>query len=427
MGTQLPGQEKLSDGISLYIHIPFCKSKCPYCDFNTYQGIEALMGSYLEALALEIGLWGRTLGHPRVNTIFFGGGTPSYLTIEHLAQVFHAARNAFNVSPDAEITLEANPDDLNLEKLKGMLGLGANRLSIGVQSLDDSLLSLLGRRHTAEDAMDAFRLARQAGFNRVNLDLMYGLPCQTMAQWESTLERMLELGPPHLSIYCLTLEEGTPLEWWVRQGRLPEPDPDLAADMYTRAEERLEVAGYHHYEISNWAMPGFQCLHNMAYWLNQPYLGVGPGAHSCLHGHRFWDVDPPRLYIQRVQGWASQPVPSTGSGQALSRVEGDVGPVGKLDRDALLRLGPVGGVETIEPRLEMAETMFLGLRLLDGLSIEDFKRRFAQDPMQLYGPQIQELTEQGLLEHSALKDQSVLRLTRKGCLLANQVFMRFLE
>ena len=414
MSEQLEERGNLDGGISLYVHIPFCKTKCPYCDFNTYQGIESLMGSYVNALALEIQVWGRTLGRPRVNTIFFGGGTPSYIPLDHLELLLAAVAESFEVIPGAETTAEANPGDLAAAALKRLLGMGVNRLSIGVQSLDDSVLTLLGRRHTAAEAVEAYRLARQAGFQSVNLDLMYGLPGQTMAQWRDTLERMLELGPPHMSLYCLSLEEGTPMERWVRQGQLPEPDPDLAADMYELAQEALAQSRYDHYEISNWAMPGFRCLHNMAYWLNLPYLGVGPGAHSYLHGRRFWDVASPPLYIRQVQSWACQPV--------LKGVEGDVRRVGSLDWETLSSIGPVGGVEPIGPRLEMAETLFMGLRLLDGLSIDDFERRYDADVKQLYGPQIQELSEQGLLEHH----DGALRLTSRGCLLANQVFMRFL-
>ena len=216
----------------------------------------------------------------------------------------------------------------------------------------------------------------------------------------------MDLAPPHLSIYGLTLEKGTPLERHVRDGEMPEPDPDLAADMYDLAREQLESAGYHHYEISNWATPGQDCLHNMAYWLNQPYLGVGAGAHSYLSGHRFWTIKSPGQYVREAHTWASQySAPDHG-----------------LDEPYLSGTGVVGGVETIEPSLEMAETMFLGLRLLDGLSIEGFKGRFGKDPMEFYGPQIRELEEVGLLEHS----DTVLRLTKRGCLLSNQVFIQFL-
>ena len=398
--------ENLNPGISLYVHIPFCETKCPYCDFNTYQGIESLIDPYVEALGLEVRLWGQTLAHPRVNTIFFGGGTPSYISLKHIDRLLGTMADSFDVVPGAETTLEANPGDLSASALAQMRDMGVNRLSIGVQSLDDSLLSLLGRRHTAQKAIDACRLAHNAGYDGVNLDLMYGLPQQTMDQWSETLKMVMELGPAHLSLYCLTLEDGTPMEAWVRQGRLPEPDPDLAADMYEVAREALGKAGYHHYEISNWAKPGHECRHNMAYWLNSSYLGVGPGAHSYLHEHRFWNLKSPRLYIQRVHQWASR----------------GAGPAQHLDGDALLQLGPVDGVEAVDPRLEMAETMFLGLRLLDGVSIEDIGRRFSEDPLRVYGPQVQELADEGLLERT----DGVLRLTSRGCLLANQVFMRFL-
>ena len=402
----LADADSLEQGISLYVHIPFCQTKCPYCDFNTYQGIEALMEPYAEALVQEIRLWGETLGRPGVNTIFFGGGTPSYIPIDHLVRILAAAGQAFQVSEGAETTVEANPGDLNGPALERLLGIGVNRLSIGVQSLDDPLLSMLGRRHSAAEAEDAYRLAGGAGFHSVNLDLMYGLPRQTMAQWTDTLDRVLEMAPPHLSVYCLTLEEGTPLEATVRRGTLPEPDPDLAADMYAAAREVLGGAGYRHYEISNWAKPGHECRHNLTYWLNRPYLGVGPGGHSYLHGHRFWTVKSPRGYIQSVNAWASD----------------KAAPVQKFDPEALTELGPVDGAEPIGPELEMAETMILGLRLLDGLSIDDFVRRFSLDPLQIYGTEIRESEEQGLLEQS----DGVLRLTDKGCLLSNQVFIRFL-
>ena len=398
--------ENLKEGLSLYIHIPFCQTKCPYCDFNTYQGIEALIDPLVEALTQEIRLWGKALGRPGVNTIFFGGGTPSYIPLDHLSRTLAAAGQAFQVSTEAEITVEANPGDLNAAALERLLGTGVNRLSMGVQSLDDSLLSMLGRRHSVAEAAEAYRLAAMAGFRSVNLDLMYGLPRQTMGQWTDTLDRALELAPPHLSLYCLTLEEGTPLEATVRRGLLPEPDPDLAADMYTAARDMLGGAGYRHYEISNWARPGHECSHNLTYWQNRPYLGVGPGGHSYLCGHRFWTVRSPKGYIQRVKDWES-------NGAA---------PIPNLDPEALTRLGPVDGAEPIGRELEMAETMILGLRLLEGLSMEDFVRRFSQDPMQIYGPQIRESEEQGLLERS----NGVLRLTERGCLLSNQVFIRFL-
>ena len=268
--------------MGLYIHIPFCHTKCPYCDFNTYARIEPLMPSYMTALESEIRCWGALLGSPRVNTIFFGGGTPSYVPRRAIADILGAAHDAFRVAPDAEVTIEANPGDLLNGDLSPLLDAGVNRLSTGVQSLDDGLLKLMGRRHTSQEAVAAFEEVRRAGFDNVSIDLMYGLPYQSLEQWRETLDKALGLSAEHMSLYCLTLEGGTPMERQVSVGELPEPDPDLAADMYTLAEDSLAIAGYRHYEISNWSRPGLESRHNLTYWLNRPYLGVGPGAHSYL-------------------------------------------------------------------------------------------------------------------------------------------------
>ena len=395
-----------STGMALYIHVPFCQTKCPYCDFNTYQGIEDLMGPYREALTTEIRLWGQVLDRPVVSTVFFGGGTPSYLPHDFIGEMLESAQDAFQVGSEAEITIEANPGDLDPAACGGLLAQGINRLSIGVQSLDDGLLALLGRRHNAAQAVAAFQAARNAGFGNVSLDLMYGLPRQTMAQWRDTLQRVMGLQPDHISLYCLTLEDGTPLHRWVRQGKLPEPDPDLAADMYHHAEDVLEGCGYHHYEISNWALPGFASRHNLAYWLNRPYLGVGPGAHSSLGRYRFWDVASPRAYISSVEQWAdsnSQPFAALGDAELGS-------------------VFPVGGQEHIEPGLACSETMFLGLRLLDGLDLAAASAQVGADLGELYRPQIDELVELGLLEQRDCR----LRLTKPAYLIANQVFTRFL-
>lgn len=402
--------------MSLYIHIPFCRTKCPYCDFNTYQGIESLTSTFLDALTTEIRLWGRVLDHPRVNTIFLGGGTPSYLPAGSIKRILEATESAFQLQADAEVTAEANPDDLDQETCASLLEQGVNRLSIGVQSLDNGLLDMLGRRHDARQAIDAFARAQLAGFSNINLDLMYGLPQQILAQWQDTVAQLLSLNPAHISLYCLTLEEGTPLHQWVEQGKLPQPDVDLAADMYHCAEELLEESGgshpadlpsgYHHYEISNWSRPGLSCRHNLCYWENQPYLGVGPGAHSCLSRHRFWDTSPPRLYISQVEAWEStEPQPIT-----------------FLDQQALGRIGPVEGYEYIDPDLAAAETMFLGLRLLDGMDLTQASSKAGTDLGVRYRAEIEECQELGLLEWSGPR----LRLTKPTYLIANQVFTRFL-
>ena len=393
-------------GMGLYVHVPFCKTKCPYCDFNTYQGIEGQMGSYLEAVTGELGLWGEALGHPPVRTVFFGGGTPSYLPEGAIESILEAATRAFLVNPEAEITLEANPGDLGDAACRALLRQGVNRLSIGVQSLDNGLLQLLGRRHTAEEAIGAFTTAREAGFDNVNLDLMYGLPGQSLAQWEGTVVRLSELEPEHVSLYALTLEEGTPMWQWAEQGKIPTPDSDLAADMYALARRVLAGAGYHHYEISNWSRPGLESRHNLVYWRNEPYLGVGPGAHSRLGRYRFWTVLPPREYAARQGEWT----------------RGRGCPWDRFGEEQLRESRTVDGWEFIDDDTRCAETMFLGLRLLDGLDLVQASESAGQDLARRYAEEIGELLAQGLLR----QEGSLIRLDSSAYLIANQVFTRFL-
>ena len=396
-----------SSGMGLYVHVPFCKTKCPYCDFNTYQGIEGLADAYIDAVKEEIALWGRVLQSPRVNTVFLGGGTPSYLPRDGVGRIIQAMRNALTLRRDAEITVEANPDDLDSAKCDYLLSLGVNRLSIGVQSTDPGLLNMLGRRHGPEQAALAFRTARASGFNDVNLDLMYGLPGQTIDQWRDTVEQVTSWGPQHLSLYCLTLEEGTPMHRQVRDGGLPKPDEDLAADMYSHARSTLAEAGYHHYEVSNWCRPGHESRHNIGYWRNLPYLGVGPGAHSSLAGYRFWQVSSPRQYIASVKQWA----------------EGDRRPQDAMTGEMLGAIRPVAGWEQIDIDTACAETMFLGLRLLDGLDVVAASEQVGRDLTSKYRAQISDLVALGMLE----QQDSQLRLTSSAYLIANQVFMRFVE
>ena len=391
--------------MGLYVHVPFCKSKCPYCDFNTYQGIENLIGPYLEAVTAELALWGRVLQGPAVNTIFLGGGIPSYLPDGHVSRLLEAARGAFLVRHDAEITVEANPDDLDRSKCSALLSQGINRLSIGVQSLDPGLLDQLGRRHGPVQAIEAFQIARAAGFTNINLDLMYGLPREAMSQWQDTVRKLVSLRPDHLSLYCLTLEEGTPLHRWVQEGDLPRPDDDLAADMYSYARSSLADAGYHHYEVSNWSLPGYGARHNIGYWRNLPYLGVGPGAHSSLGRYRFWQVSSPRLYVSKVKEWAGS----------------DPQPFEAMDGEVLDTACPVGSWEHIDINTGCAETMFLGLRLLDGLDLAGATEDVGVDLELKYRNEIQESVDLGLLE----RQDSRLRLTSGAYLIANQVFTRF--
>ena len=393
--------------MGLYVHVPFCKTKCPYCDFNTYQGIENLIEPFLTAITSEITCWGDALAHPPVKSVFFGGGTPSYLPPGDIERILVAIQSSFKVDPAAEISIEANPGDLDEAACVGILNQGVNRLSIGVQSLDNDLLNLLGRRHQASEAVEAFQSARQAGFDNVNLDLMYGLPNQSMEQWQKTLSSLIELTPEHISLYALTIEEGTPMHRWATEGKISEPDSDLAADMYQHAREVLAEAGYHHYEISNWSLPDRACEHNLVYWENGPYLGVGPGAHSRLGDYRFWTVLSPRDYNTKAATWA----------------DSGVQPLVDLVEAALQGIPTLGGWEHLSLETTCSETMFLGLRLLDGLNLSEASAIAGTDLAKKFQTPIQECLNLGLLE----QDGDCLKLTMQTYLVANQAFTRFLE
>ena len=409
----LPHERRGSfSGISLYAHVPFCLSKCPYCDFNTYQGIESQFGDFLTAVTGEIRAWARALGRPVVNTIFLGGGTPSYLPDGDVGRILETIADAYPVRGDAEITAECNPNDLTATKCAELRAAGINRVSMGVQSMDNGLLAMLGRRHDATEAAAALESCRRAGFDNVNLDLMYGLPGQSLEQWQDTVERILAQSPEHISMYSLTLEAGTPLKRWVEQGRLPDPDPDLAADMYDLARAALGNAGYRHYEISNWSQAGRESEHNLAYWRNLQWLGAGPGAHSSLRttgsagSCRFWTVRSPRDYAWKAAEWASKA--SRWESVTAAEIEG---------------VATVDGLEVIDEDMAAAETMFLGLRLLDGMDVAATSERVGIDLASRYEKELDELTAEGLLVWEA---DGRLRLAGEAYLVANQVFARFL-
>ena len=401
-------QPPLSGRLALYVHIPFCESKCPYCDFNTYAGIEPLMPSYVSALAREIEQWGAWLDRPTLASVFFGGGTPSYLPSRDLQRLMDAIRTAFELPDQAEATLEANPGDCTSDRLLAIHDAGFNRISIGVQSFDDAELAMLGRRHDAARAAQAVRDARSAGFENVSIDLMFGLPDQPVATWERSVEQAIRLDMDHLSAYVLTLEPGTPLEADVRLGRTPEPDPDLAAEMYVLAQAMLADAGLQQYEISNWAKEGRGSTHNLAYWRSLPYLGVGPGAHSYLYGTgaldrsgvRFANVNPPRTYIERVGAW-----------QADS----------PLDINTIAAAEATGLCEPVSRRDAMAETMMMGLRLNAGVADASFRERFGEGIADAFPGPTAECIDLGLLEWAG----GALRLTERGRLLGNEAFSRF--
>ena len=400
---------------SLYFHIPFCTHRCAYCDFNTYAGQERRMPAYVEALCKEVReVAARAPERLPVHTIFFGGGTPSLLGPAQFEQILQAVRDMFNLpgQSDLETCLEANPGTVTLDSLRGLRQAGFNRISFGVQSFQPGELRLLERIHDPFDVLNAVRWARKAGFDNLNLDLIYGLPEQPLAGWQVNVKHGVELAPQHLSLYALTIEHGTPYGRWAEHGLLPLPDPDLAADMYEWASEYLEGQGYEQYEISNWAKPGYQCRHNLQYWRNLPYLGFGAGAHGCAQDMRVSDVLHIRTYLDRFPPNAGLPAlafplsPATVSQTRLTRF------------------------------VEMQETMMLGLRLTqEGVSAQDFHQRFGREMMDVFGKEINELVGLGLLEWAlnlgqtseVSKTSEVIRLTRRGRLLGNQVFMRFVD
>jgi oxygen-independent coproporphyrinogen-3 oxidase len=388
----IPIQELLETA-SLYLHIPFCHTRCYYCDFNTYAGILPLREPYVRALLTEIGIAGKIAQHVdaaprRSRTIFFGGGTPSLLTVEQVTRLLAACRQAFAVDQDAEITLEANPGTLNSEQLAGLRTAGVNRLSMGAQSFDAELLKTLGRIHSPEEISQALHYAREAGFTSINLDLMFGLPGQTMRHWRETLDQALSLHPEHLSLYSLIIEEGTPFYTWTHEGRITPGDEDLCADMYEYADERLQAEGYENYEISNWSLPGHTSQHNLTYWRNLPYFGMGAGAHSFFGGRRFSNVLDPQEYIRLLKR------------QQRPEAEG----------------------ETIERVQEMAETAFLGLRTAMGLHLATFEQRFGEPFASFAGERLRLVEEAGLLGQK----EGWLRLSKRGRLLGNEVFLRLL-
>ncbi len=417
----------------LYIHIPFCHRRCAYCDFNTYANMDDRMAAYVEALCTEMRDWWLETGHstslqpPTPNprsltraslrpTVFLGGGTPSMLPLPLMEQVLQAANEIIPLA-GAEVTVEANPGTvLGRDYLRQLRSLGVNRLSMGVQSLHDPTLRVLGRIHTAAEARASYEDARRAGFENINLDFIFGLPGQTIEQWDATLREIGTWQTDHFSLYSLILEAQTPLYAQVIGGRLSVPDEDATADMYERAIDLLGAAGYAQYEISNWAikdkeirsqgdkevvdgnplpvslspclpLPSRACHHNLAYWLNADYLACGAGAHGHLFPRRYSDVLGIDDYIGRVQSGRS-PIAET---IALS------------DRDLA------------------AETMFMGLRLNAGVSYAHFRDRCDAELEQVYGAELTDLIGLGLLD----RDERGVRLTERGRMLGNQVFQRF--
>ncbi len=397
----------LNGGLALYVHIPFCARRCSYCAFNTYAGLGHLIPAYVDALCREITWVGRAAGRKlRLDTLYFGGGTPSLLSVEHLARILQAIRAVFDLRDSAEITLEANPRGLDAAYLAAIRGLGVTRLSLGAQSAHAGELALLGRRHDWADVAMAVRAARLVGFRNVNIDLIYGLPGQTLASWRESLAQAVALAPEHLSLYSLGIEAGTPLYRRIAAGKLAELDDDLAADMYEYATGYLAEAGFEQYEISNWARPGYACQHNLQYWRRLPYLGVGAGGYGFVEPVRYGTVDRPAEYVRLL---------------ADSLID-YLSPEQCNQQFPLSPAVDPAKVETVTPRQARAETVILGLRLVkEGVSRCDFERRFGLRLDECYGIELAGLAARGLVQ--CLDDRIVL--TAQARLIANLVFREF--
>lgn len=370
--------------LGLYLHIPFCASKCVYCDFASYPHRETAWEPYLCALCGEMASWRERMEGHEVISVFLGGGTPSLLSEAQIARLLESAASQFRISPDAEITMESNPGTLTLSKLRACRAAGVNRLSLGVQAMDDRLLRRLGRIHTVREAVDAVEMARTAGFDNVSLDLMYVLPGQSRADWRSTLRDAVALEPEHISAYSLIVEEGTPLARQVARGEAELPDEDAAVDMHREAVHFLSEAGYERYEISNYARPGRACRHNIIYWERGEYLGLGCAAHSLVGETRF---ENPR------------------------------------DLDRYLAGERQLNVEHIDRQEAMEETLMLATRMCRGMNLADYRRQFGEDFLRMRMRTLERLRKMGLVEWSA----DSLWLTERGLELQNAVVVELLE
>lgn len=383
--------------LSLYVHVPFCQARCTYCAFNTYVGLDDLIPAYVTAVTGEMAQLAEVVEpHAPAHTLYLGGGTPSLLAPGQVAAIIAGARAQFALRVDAEVTLEANPGTIDVARLAAYREAGVIRLSLGVQSVHPAELRLFGRRHTARQAHEALLAAREAGFDEVSADLIYGAPRQTLAGWQETLQEVTAWGPEHVSLYSLTAEPGTPLQAAIGRGRLPAPDDELAADMYDAARGWLATAGYRQYEIANWARPGHESRHNRQYWLNAPYLGLGAGAHSSIGGLRAWNVSGVADYMARIAaGERIGPPPSPAA----------------------------EGWEDIDAELAMRETVILGLRLVaEGVSAAAFADRYGRSLEEAFGETIDGLIADGLV--AWVGDR--LRLAPRATLISNQVFVRFM-
>lgn len=375
--------------LELYIHIPFCIRKCAYCDFLSFPETERVQQRYVEKLVEEIHGQGAGFQDYCVTSIFLGGGTPSILSAEMMRDLFEALYQSFDIAVDAEITIEANPGTLTMEKLHMYRTCGINRISIGLQSADDEELKALGRIHCYDDFLKSFQRARQAGFTNINVDLMSALPGQTVQSWKTTLRKVMMLKPEHISAYSLIIEEGTPFYDRYHADQSAFPDEEMDREMYHLTKEIMSAQGFERYEISNYAKPGYECRHNIGYWTGVDYLGLGLGSSSYTHGYRYQNVTDLDEYLSL-----------------------DLSETGAAARD----------IQKLSQKEQIEEFMFLGLRMMKGISGSVFFERFGLNLWSIYGEVFERLEKQGLLEIR----KPDIRLTELGIDVSNVVLSEFL-
>ena len=375
-------------GLGIYIHIPFCRTKCNYCHFVIRPWKAATADRYRKALVREIGqFFARGQWTEEVDSIYFGGGTPSLVPVEDIYEILATCKGSLPVSRDCEISLESNPGTLSADKVNSYNQMGINRVSIGAQSFDDDELASLGRDHTGDQVTESVGLLRQCRIENVNLDLMLGLPGQTEECWSRDMTSLAAIAPPHISLYMLDLHERSPLFHQVAKGRCTIPGDDLIADMYLCALTRFADCGYEQYEISNFAQAGYQCRHNLKYWLREPVLGFGVGSHSYDGRRRYANFRSMDAYLETVERGEE----------------------------------PVEWREDVKAPRAFEEMMFLGLRLNRGLDWQRVSREYDSRQLEKFESSLREMTEEGLLEWQ----DSVIRLTPRGMLLSNEVFQKF--
>jgi len=375
--------------LGLYIHIPYCIHKCGYCDFNSHPIKHEEMDKYVDALMAEMNHYAKIYSSNKIiRTIFLGGGTPTTLAAYQLERILKECHKKFKIESNAEITIEANPATIDLEQLRSIRQAGYNRISIGVQSFDKKELELLDRAHGPEEIHSTVDRARAAGFDNLSLDLMFAVPNQSLLKWENNLRQALSKNPEHLSTYNLTIEQGTAFAKLQTNGKLTMPDDEHQLELYKRTIELLTNKGFHHYEISNFARSEKQSKHNITYWKNTDTLGLGAGASSYMNGTRFKNINLPAHYIRHI-----------------------------IDKQTAVEHS-----ETLEPRQAMGETIMLGLRLLKGINIDEFEKRFHISFKNIFGNIISALKEQELVTIEG----DYLRLSKKGLFLADSVILEFI-